>query len=148
METDREYWIQRRVCPDCKAEHATLTAARECEHFVPGPRDNETEPAHNPEAGEDNKLADLYEGDTLLTTRLSRRARDRYSHALWYVWGRQDAGDERTKDKLSGHYLGDAIAFAEFAALEAEAYDREQRCMLANIRDQYDRFVADLGVDR
>jgi hypothetical protein len=89
-------------------------------------------------------LADLYEHGTLLTSKLSAYASRRYEQALWYVWGRQDAGDERTKGKLSGHYLSDDFAFAEFAALEAEAYDRQHRCMLNNIGDQYGRFVAKL----
>jgi hypothetical protein len=86
-------------------------------------------------------LEDLYLDSTLLTTRLSKRASQRYEQALWYCWGRQDAGDERTKGRLSGHYLGDDFAFAEHAALEAEAYERQQCCMLNNIGDQYSRFL-------
>jgi hypothetical protein len=86
----------------------------------------------------------LWMNGTLLTHLLSPRAHQRYEQALWYTWGRQDAGDERTKDKRSEHYLGDDFAFAEFAALEAEAYDREQRCMLANIADQYKRYMEGL----
>jgi hypothetical protein len=90
------------------------------------------------------RFDDLYLGLTLLTTELSLRARERYEQSLWYCWGRQDAGDERTKGQLSGHYLGDDFGFAEFAALEAEAFERQHRCMLSNIGDQYGRFVADL----
>jgi hypothetical protein len=89
-------------------------------------------------------LADLYVNGSLITVKLSAYAHLRYEQALWYVWGRQDAGDERTKGKLSGHYLGDDFAFAEFAALEAEAYNRQHRCMLSCISDQYGRFVAKL----
>jgi hypothetical protein len=87
---------------------------------------------------------DLYMGGTLITIRLSSRAHDRYEQALWYCWGRQDAGDEATKANHSGHYLSDDFAFAEFAALEAEAYERQHRCMLNCIADQYGRFVASL----
>jgi hypothetical protein len=93
----------------------------------------------------DEWLADLYLNGSLITVRLSDYARQRYDQALWYCWGRQDAGDERTKGQLSGHYLGDDFAFADFAALEAEAYHREHRCMLNNIGDQYGRFVTELG---
>lgn len=93
----------------------------------------------------DDRFADLFEHSMFLTTRLSTRAHKRYEQALWYCWGRQDAGDERTRGQLSGHYLDDAFAFAEFAALEAESYEREQRCMLNCIVDQYGRFVADLS---
>jgi hypothetical protein len=93
-----------------------------------------------------DQLADLYVNGSLMTIRLSARARQRYDQALWYCWGRQDAGDERTKANHSGHYLSDDFAFAEFAALEAEAYDREQRCMLNNIGDQYGRFLSSLGM--
>lgn len=85
---------------------------------------------------------DLYMGDTLLTVRLSKRAHDRYDAALWYVWGRQDAGDSATQANTRGHYLGDDFGFAEFAALEAESYHREQACSLSNIADQYARFLA------
>lgn len=89
-------------------------------------------------------MADLYMGGTVLTTRLSKRAKDRYDQSLWYAWGRQDAGDDRTRGKKSTHYLGDDFAFAEFAALEAERYERQHDCMLSNIGDQYERFVASL----
>jgi hypothetical protein len=91
-----------------------------------------------------HELADLFEQGSLLTIRLSARAHQRYEQALWYVWGRQDAGDERTKGQLSGHYLSDDFAFAEMAALEAESFEREHRCMLNNIGDQYARFTAGL----
>ena len=92
----------------------------------------------------DEQLADLFEHGSLMTPRLSARAHQRYQEALWYCWGRQDAGDERTRGQLSGHYLDDDFAFAEFAALEAEAYERQHRCMLSNTSDQYGRFVASL----
>jgi len=89
-------------------------------------------------------MPDLWERGTLITTRLSKRAHDRYEQALWYCWGRQDAGDERTKDKRSAHYLGDDFAFAEFAAFEAESFEREHRCSLNCIGDQYKRFMEGL----
>ena len=91
------------------------------------------------------EFPDLYMGGTLLTTRLSARASQRYEQALWYCWGRQDAGDEATKANHSGHDLGDDFGFAEFAALEAEAFERQQRFMLANVADQYGRFIASVG---
>ena len=90
-------------------------------------------------------MSDLYMDGTLLTVRLSPYARTRYEQALWYAWGRQDAGDDRTRGTLAGHYLGDDFAFAEYAALEAESYQRQHRCMLANIGDQYARFTAMLA---
>jgi len=86
-----------------------------------------------------NDLADLYEGSMLLTRRLSPRAHERYQQALWYCWGRQDAGDDRTRGREG---MGDAFAFAAFAALEAERFERQHVCMLNNIGDQYARFVA------
>ena len=97
--------------------------------------------ATSPSAG----LDDLYEHGQLMTVNLSPRAHQRYEQALWYVWGRQDAGDDRTRGSRSGHYLSDDFGFAEFAALEAERYDRQHECMLSCISDQYRRFLDGLG---
>jgi hypothetical protein len=98
-------------------------------------------------AGTLGELADLYDRGHLMTTRLSDRARTRYEQALWYAWGREDAGDARTRGELAGHYLGDAFAFATFAALEAESFERGHRYMLHNIGDQFARFVDAIGAD-
>lgn len=87
----------------------------------------------------DTTLSDLYQGDLLLTVRLSQRAHDRYQQALWYCWGRQDAGDERTH---GGEGLGGDFAFAAFAALEAERFERQHVCYLRPVLDQYERFLA------
>jgi len=89
---------------------------------------------------EHEQLADLFEHGRLMTVRLSKRAHDRYQQSLAYCWGRQDAGDERTKGNVGGL----DFAFAKFAALEAEAYERGHCCMLSNTSDQYGRFVASL----
>jgi len=67
------------------------------------------------------------------------RGEERNQQALWYAWGREDAGDRRLRD--ASHYRIVAIDFADFAADEADAYDRQQRTMLSCIVDQYDRYV-------
>jgi hypothetical protein len=82
---------------------------------------------------------------TLAISQLSERAKLRHGQALWYVWGRQDAGDERTKGNVAGHYLGDDFAFADMAAREAEEYEQEKRVSLENIGDQFKRFVETLS---
>ena len=92
----------------------------------------------------DTTMTDLYLNGSLLTVRLSARARERYDQALWYCWGRQDAGDDRTRgQRYSDHHLGDDFGFAEYAALEAERFERQQTCMLDNIGSQYGRFVGE-----
>lgn len=74
-----------------------------------------------------------------------QRVADRRTQALWYVWGREDAGDRRLRDASSDRVL--AFDFADFAARECERYVREDTCWLANIADQYRRFVATLERD-
>jgi hypothetical protein len=70
----------------------------------------------------------------------TKRGEERYMQALWYAWGREDAGDRRLREASGERVL--AMDFAAFAADEADAYDREQRTMLGPIQDQYDRFLA------
>jgi len=75
-----------------------------------------------------------------LTAGELRRIEDRKQQALWYVWGREDAGDTRLRDATSARIL--PWDFATFAAAECEAYVREDACWLGPISDQYDRYVA------
>jgi len=75
-----------------------------------------------------------------LTAGELRRVEDRRTQALWYVWGREDAGDARLRDATSARIL--PWDFATFAAAECEAYVREDACWLGPIADQYNRYVA------
>jgi hypothetical protein len=68
----------------------------------------------------------------------TQRGRERYSQALAYAWGRDDAGDRRLRELRDGS----DHAFATYAANLADAYDRELTTSLANIADQYRAFVA------
>jgi hypothetical protein len=95
------------------------------------------------------QLADLYEHGVLLTTRLSPRSKDRYDAALWYAWGRDDAGDHRLHElPQHGAEIGNDFAFAAFAALEAEAFDRQLTYWLRPVLDQFERYVAELEAQR
>jgi len=75
-----------------------------------------------------------------LTAGELRRIEDRKLQALWYAWGREDAGDRRLRDATSARVL--PFDFAAFAAAECEAYVREDVCSLDNIGGQYGRYVA------
>jgi len=89
--------------------------------------------------------------DTRYVQRSERTSRgnERHAMALAYVWGREDAGDRRLRDTEQGsdRYNPSDFSFANFAANEADAYQREQRTSLENIRDQYERFLATRTVD-
>jgi hypothetical protein len=76
-----------------------------------------------------------------ISVRGGERARTRYHQALWYAWGRQDAGDAALAAHRTSHAVGDDFAFAEMAAREAQQYDEQQRTSLENIGAQYRRFV-------
>jgi hypothetical protein len=83
--------------------------------------------------------------ETELTTRSrddATRARvdQRRCQALWWAWGREDAGDRRLRDASGERVL--AFDFADFAAAECLAYVREDVCSLDNIGGQYGRYVA------
>jgi hypothetical protein len=84
-----------------------------------------------------------------LTEGERQRIHDRREGALWYAWGREDAGDRRLRDvenatTTAGPYPCLAIAFAQFAAAQCEDYVREQVSSLAPIQGQHDRYVAAL----
>jgi hypothetical protein len=100
---------------------------------------------HWPGVAIDRRLADLFEHGMLMFTRLSARADARHSAALWYAWGRQDAGDRATRDRRAGWEIATDFAFAAFAACEAEAFERQYVCSLAPIHSQYARFVGALS---
>lgn len=91
----------------------------------------------------DNRFAEPVPA-SLISVRGSDRARRRYEQALWYAWGRQDAGDQALARHRSPHHIGDDFLFAEYAAMEAEQYENQRRTMLDNIGAQYRRFVAEL----
>ena len=76
-----------------------------------------------------------------IAVRGSERARRRYEQALWYAWGRDDAGDHALAHHRTAHAVGDDFAFAEFAAREAEQYERQEVTSLENIGAQWRRFV-------
>lgn len=63
-----------------------------------------------------------------------------YAQALWYVWGREDAGDRRLRDMLGGQRVA-AFEFAEYAGQEADAFVREEKSFLPSIHDLYDAFL-------
>lgn len=88
-------------------------------------------------------LDDLFvEGSELpLITRMSERAQERHTHALWYAWGRDDAGNSPLSGVDSFHPMGNAQAFAYSAALDAERYEREVICYLSSVQGQFDRFA-------
>jgi len=89
-------------------------------------------------------MPDLFlEGGRLVTAWLSPTAHARYEQALWYAWGRDDAGDHALRGD-SRYYLGNDFAFAQYAAIECESYVRQHRTSLSNIGDQYRAFVASL----
>jgi hypothetical protein len=94
----------------------------------------------------DTRLRDLFIGESLMTYRLSSSAHNRYQEALWYSWGRQDAGDNVTVAHVDGSaHLSADWMFAEWAACEAEAFERQYCCWLGSIGSQYARFVAALS---
>jgi hypothetical protein len=76
---------------------------------------------------------------TLVEHERRQRIADRHTQALWYAWGREDAGDRRLREANGNRVL--AMDFARFASRECEKYVREETCHLACIGDQYDRFV-------
>lgn len=81
------------------------------------------------------------DGCTFMSSRLSKRATERYQYALWYAWGRDDAGDHRIRS-MPTIGMGTDFAFAQFCATEAEDYEQQRSCSLRPIHDQYKRFVA------
>src|SRR5215510_1218738 len=70
----------------------------------------------------------------------------RYGQAMSYVWGREDAGDDALTNVLSdlGATRDAAHIFATYSANEADAYARQERTSLSNIRDQYEALVRTL----
>jgi hypothetical protein len=76
--------------------------------------------------------------------RAHQAAHERHREALWYAWGREDAGDRRLRDASTSRVL--ALTFADFAATEAQAYASERVSSLAPVHDQYERFVTALTI--
>ena len=82
----------------------------------------------------------------LLLQRLSPRARELYGKALSYEFGRQDAGDRRLKRSLTGHYLTDDFAFADYVAFQFERMERGDSSYTPSIMNMHDRFLAFCGL--
>src|SRR5690606_12639319 len=82
----------------------------------------------------------------LLLQRLSRDAQEFYGKALWYEFGRQDAGDRRLKRRLTGHYLTDDFAFADYVAFQVERESRGDLTYLPSITNMHDQFLAFCGL--
>lgn len=61
---------------------------------------------------------------------------DSSQQALWYAWGREDAGEELTgkPDTVGGDF---AFGFASEWAAVAGAYAREERGFRPSIRDAF-----------
>ena len=71
-------------------------------------------------------------------------ATERRFQAAAYVWGRQDAGDDKLRTAcVETHYSAydPAWMFANFASGEANDYAEGRRTNLQPIREQYDRFL-------
>lgn len=82
----------------------------------------------------------------LLLHRLSERALEHYGKALWYELGRQDAGDRRLVRRLTGHYLTDDFAFADYVAFQFERMERGDSSYTPSIMNMHDRFLAFCGL--
>lgn len=90
-------------------------------------------------------LSDIFgpDGTTVYVTRLCEDAHQRHDHALWYAWGRDDAGDRTLRRLLPEmHYLGNDFAFAVFVGVRAEQFRRQHTYCLSSIGEQYREFVA------
>ena len=68
----------------------------------------------------------------------------RYLNAMAYVWGREDAGDRKLRlalQRTMQDVFSPELLFANFAANEADAYQREEVTSLQCVQMQYDRFL-------
>ena len=82
----------------------------------------------------------------LLLQRLSRDGLEFHGKALWYEFGRQDAGDRRLKRRLTGHYLTDDFAFADYVAFQVERQWHGDLTYVPPIADMHDQFLAFCGL--
>jgi hypothetical protein len=78
--------------------------------------------------------------DPTTTEGIAAARHDRRLMALYYAWGREDAGDRRLRDLSQNRVL--ALDFAAFAADEAGAFAREKTSSLSAVQDQYARYIA------
>mgnify|MGYP007108096855 CR=1 FL=1 len=82
----------------------------------------------------------------LLLHRLSKNAQEHYGKALWYELGRQDAGDRRLVRRLTGHYLTDDFAFADYVAFQFERMEHGDSSYTPSIMNMHDQFLAFCGL--
>lgn len=63
----------------------------------------------------------------------------RWDQALWYAWGREDAGDRRLRD--SDHNQVMAFRFADYCKEQAQIFQSQRRTFLPSVQTQYQEFL-------
>lgn len=91
------------------------------------------------------ELASAVADEIVIISELSQRAQRQHTAALWYAWGREDAGNRELRDHPEHRGRCLALTFAEYAALEAERFETGRTHSLSPVQDQYLHFLRSLS---